>query len=588
MGMGWLVNSISLKTQSPMAAQPGIVTGNNQNILYWLQLSDIHINEKEPEITQAFAKFVNETIPTISPNFVIATGDTVDGEHPDKNGQHHQSLGEYEIVRSILDSANFPDGFFRFTIGNHEKYDTINDSPFFTYFENDSNYVITVNTTFGLYRFVVIDTTPEIGLVNYYNLWGVLTTERLNIIEELLANSASPWINQTIFMGHHPLENLISAKSASGKNFEQIMASVGAVAYLNGHIHQEKFYRVKDGLIEIMAPAFKENGIYRICALDNDIFAFNDITSAKWPAVVLTNPIDHQFYTNRMPLNRMQTDTQIRALIFDPSPIEKAEIFIDGMLRGNMTYTGDNVYGLNYNPADFNTGRHTLRLVVTSASGSSEQEITFNIGNLSPDKSFRFGAAVLNFPIRNVMIGAFIFLWILNIIPFVVPKIWQTRNPGKELIFRSKFGNSMFGRWGTAAKLPFSSMLLLLIIPMFVLVGPIIIAPVVQNIVGYHFLYGMLLVGEGYSQWMMTLDGPLYPAILLLANIWLQGFVLHRTANPKSRYAWFLLLLSLGAGGGIAFLIAKYFGFETIFWNPSVLWYFVVLVLSIFRGNTNQ
>ena len=70
-------------------------------------------------------------------------------------------------------------------------------------------YAFYFNTTFGTYRFIIADTVQDPGLINFFNLFGESKEDKLNELESII-NENSPDFNQTLFVGHHPIQAVYS------------------------------------------------------------------------------------------------------------------------------------------------------------------------------------------------------------------------------------------------------------------------------------------------------------------------------------------------------------------------------------------
>ena len=169
--------------------------------------------------------------------------------------------------------------------------------------------------------------------------------------------------------------------------FRSLVVETGAQYSLVGHLHEQGLYKNYGDYMEIHCPSFKENYNYRICAFDNDMMSFSDLVQNKWPAVVVTTPLDARFYNDAMPLERMVDQSEIRALIFDEKPIKEAYVLIDGTRLGDLSDPeGDNLWSLAWDPSQYASGTHEIKVVVVSESGSVDKTFKFV---LSPDKDFK-------------------------------------------------------------------------------------------------------------------------------------------------------------------------------------------------------
>ncbi len=170
----------------------------------------------------------------------------------------------------------------------------------------------------------------------------------------------------TIWFGHYPVSTIISPKS-----LKFIMAD--GIAYLCGHLHTlggliSKFYtRHTNGLLELELGDWKDNRIFRILAFDGGIFSFEDYSASESIFVLITNPKNIQFKTEReRNIGKIRYSTHIRFLIFSQKPINKSSVYIDDKYVGSAYKANSTspLYLLPWNPDDYKNGIHTIRILV--------------------------------------------------------------------------------------------------------------------------------------------------------------------------------------------------------------------------------
>ena len=280
-------NDVVIKDFSPTR---GVINSSNRNIVYFVQVSDVHVQMDAPESISNFQKFCSETMAVVDPAFLIATGDTVEGQELPK-GQHEQTPVEYQAFINCIDSAGLSDRFFA-AIGNHEMYQSKNRTFFQTYIYPDNQYQIQMKTSFGTYQFIVIDDVKSIGLRNPFNLFGEMKNDKLNNLEKHI--NAPGEFNQTLLFAHIPILHTRSEKSDSGKTFRDLVDESGSPAIFTGHVHFRPIYAKPDNTFDCMAAAFISKQAYRIIAIDNDIYSFSEEIMDVYTAVTITtDPIRH-------------------------------------------------------------------------------------------------------------------------------------------------------------------------------------------------------------------------------------------------------------------------------------------------------
>jgi len=206
---------------------------------------------------------------------------------------------------------------------------------------------------------------------------GEMQADKLNHFKEILTYSNPVGINQTTIVGHHPVYEVRSETTSEEKTFQGILAESGAQFVFNGHIHYPNLYVNRGSYTEAECPSFKDRYMYRIAAFDDDIASFSDVYLDQWPQIVVTSPIDARFYNPNMPLERMITHNEIRALLFDNVSITSAYAEIDGKLIGDLINQRQNLWTVSYSPQNYQTGIHYLTIHASSFAWGCSQGTRF-------------------------------------------------------------------------------------------------------------------------------------------------------------------------------------------------------------------
>ncbi|MHA1731423.1 MAG: metallophosphoesterase, partial [Promethearchaeota archaeon] len=487
-------------------ATTGTITTSGRRVFYWIQISDMHINMHEaPERRANFDKFCNETVDVVDPAFVLATGDLVDASRS-PHGYFHQDVNEYLFYNQTLAKYGRNGTFWFPVVGNHERYGTgLNWTLWETYIRNETQYAFDYVAPFGKYRFVILDTTLEVGSIRHlFGYWGEAKREKLDHLERLLPKDTDDF-DGVILVGHHPINQVYSEKSSSGYTFKEIMARSGAPVYLCGHLHLNDDYQDHGIIHELEAPAFKDHYYYRVCAIDDGIFSFTEAQLDQWPAVVVTTPVDLRFVNEKMPLDRLADHNEIRTLVFDPGVVTSAYAEVDGKVVGNLTDRGNHLWSVPFNTQAYLDGRHTLKIHVSTSSGSVVKELEFQATYPGKVLGFSWSRVTLWTP---VIAGLVAFILIFAIISFshvLVPKLykflakrrdWDSKAPrrfeGSEATF---FQRHLTKRWVQAATLPNYLAVPLLVLPLYILVGPLFIGELVEGGFGVLWLYRTTILG---------------------------------------------------------------------------------------------
>eukprot|EP01117_Protostelium_nocturnum_P006308 TRINITY_DN2276_c3_g1_i1.p1 TRINITY_DN2276_c3_g1~~TRINITY_DN2276_c3_g1_i1.p1 ORF type:complete len:693 (+),score=230.69 TRINITY_DN2276_c3_g1_i1:536-2614(+) len=370
-------------------------------LMHFVHISDSHISSFESERTEAFNRFCSETIKRVNPSFVLHTGDLTDGKG--SKGDWTQQEIDWKTYRKTLeDNGLFDRSFWVDIRGNHDSYGApLWNSPLNLYnqyavYGKDSNSPFSMQnlTSSAVYSvsgtndtaviefnyqspsgkskftFLSIDLIPETAFSALADLFGYVHPDRAEILLQRLKNAEGN-SNQTIVLGHYPIGSIpIRERVFEGKS-----ATIGSIsqqspflAFLCGHVHQTNYYNMqKQGFHELELADFKIHRYYRVFAYDHSIYSFIDAEMDQNPVILITNPKDSRFISEREPLHRIATSTHIRALIITQAgSVINAEVFIDGKSLGKMSYSGSgHLYTLPWNPQDYPKGTHNIVIQVT-------------------------------------------------------------------------------------------------------------------------------------------------------------------------------------------------------------------------------
>ncbi len=538
-------------------------------------------NEYE-ERRENFDKFCGIINTTIKPAFVISSGDNMDGDERSNLYYYQENESEYIFFNQTLEKYNFNTSFWYAQPGNHERYGTgFNRSMWLKYIRDDIQYGIDIDTGFGTYRLLLLDSTQDYGMKTTYSLYGEMKKDKLDNFEGLIEFGSTGELNGTIVSAHHPTNHIQSEKSTSGKNFMDLLDESGSPVYLAGHLHYEDLYFNREVFTELHCPSFKEEYRFRICTMDNDIFSFSDVQMDQGPYLVITNPTDARFYNNKMNLEQMRTDTEIRTLILHDKSITSAYAEIDGVIIGNLTDpNGDNLWTVNYSPNQFQEGVHTLRIVVNSLEGATVEEIEFRLDGIPIKFSQNTNIVWIYFswPLRGILLGFIIGLVILGLGRIILPKIYLNKNKekwgdktpsdfdGKDKSFFTKHYKK---RWFQSSQLPKSVSITLTLMIIYTIAGPTYIGEFTNG------NFGVMMLNKVYiaNTTVYTLMSYLVPFLLMVGVLFMQDYA---TRGYKNKLGWFshlpvfIYLLLVGIN---LFMIGIYFNPISLLINPILYIY---------------
>ncbi|MFO8020217.1 MAG: metallophosphoesterase [Promethearchaeia archaeon] len=573
-------------------------SADDREIFYWIQVSDIHLDmsEKGKETRDNFKSFCNETIPEISPGFVISSGDNVNGplNNSERPKQHYESEEEHQFFHNTLEDNGLNSSFYYSSIGNHETYNLGTDRSLFKeYIRNSTKYYFDVDAPSGTYRFVSLDTTQNVGLGNPFDYWGEMKSNRLNEIETLIEESPET-IDQLVFFGHHPIHHIYSGRSDSGKTFKDLIAESDAATYLCGHTHTKNTYWNHGDFTELVSPAFTNGGHFRILAIDNGLHSFSEQITGEWPAIVITNPVSNLFYNEQADFSSMVNGDEIRALIFDSNPITEAYVEIDGDRIGEMTNQSDNLWTLSYDTEKYNSGDHNLKVVAKSESGELSQSITFNLDDFAPvqtDGMTKYLIGVNIFILLSVLLAiCFLLLYSFSLFPKLYYYSSEKRQEALSEINVEDFDDKGFiqrhfhKKWVEAAKLPTASWLALVLPPAYLLLGPIFIGPFVNSTWGTLWLYGFSILGRHVLDFYSLIWSA---GFLILFGI-VEGFTIRGNQPHPSKWRYVPMIFYFLAWIAVIWFYSGYFTLPVMLVNPMILISFGVGIFLIWQSRKNH
>ncbi|KAL8557788.1 hypothetical protein ACS0TY_005041 [Phlomoides rotata] len=351
------------------------LTGTPDDLVWVVQLSDLHFSVHHPHRARDFRGIVGPALSFINPSLVLLTGDLTDGKSRDllTMKQDEDEWIEYQkVMKDVVQRSGLDRSTFYDVRGNHDNFGVPEIGGPFDYFSKYSINgqlqrkgtvnSITIQTSKRKLLFVGLDSTMSSGLRGPTNLFGHPTDELL----EDLNSELSQWDSQSahpvtkVSFGHFPLS--FSAASKSGKTLQDIFIFHSLAAYLCGHLHTKFGKNLKrhhqsspkeliqlnghrrahedasncspasiEGFWEWEMGDWRKSRAMRILAIDRGRTSFVDVnfkTGAKITIILPTFPLDSRFtststssHNYKCEINDPSSYGAIRALVFSASPI---------------------------------------------------------------------------------------------------------------------------------------------------------------------------------------------------------------------------------------------------------------------------
>ncbi|KAK1441545.1 hypothetical protein QVD17_07536 [Tagetes erecta] len=391
------------------------IDGDN-DVVWIVQLSDLHFSVHYPQRASDFQKFVTSTLSIINPSLVLITGDLTDGKSKDHliMKQNEEEWVEYQkTMENVITMSGLDRSIFYDLRGNHDNFGVPTVGGAVDFFSNysisgqlrrsQSVNSVTLQTSSRNILFVSLDTTTSTGLRGPTNLFGHPTDQLLTELNSHLSqwDSTSSKNLTKIAFGHFPLS--FSAPTNSKKNLKQIFLNQSVTAYLCGHLHtkfgknlkrhHEVDYETVSNVIqlnmhqkasssnkkclnggekvnefwELEMGDWRKSRAIRVMAIDKGRLSFIDTdlkTGSKEILILPTYPLDSRYIStnvlNKYKCQTMEDTSHIRALVFSSAKIASVEVKIYDSSRGDLYMVleasmskNDNLYTVPWNSEAF-------------------------------------------------------------------------------------------------------------------------------------------------------------------------------------------------------------------------------------------
>jgi hypothetical protein len=352
----------------------------SDDVFWFVHISDLHIGSGP--VAETYLNWVANIVPSaIAPEFIVATGDLTNALLALNRDD------EWLRYSTLITNLDFLP-LYRDIPGNHDRYGDpgwngagafagIGGYLNFSASGNLSDPTIpgmfkwTVSTPAGSYLFLAANTNDQFGFpfpLYASNLISDMPdlslAERHYLEDSLFEFRQSPNSKLAFIFGHHglhsqqwspklPVDKLpgLYDDGTGGDGLVSIVDNYWVSSYLYGHTHDNaETYDL--GTVQINTAAL-EDGNYRIVAVDNGGVSTTRATSASWPVVLITAPVnkileddktldDEDFtvnpYAHPIPI---ANEIPVRALVFPgPTACELVEgsvrVYLDGDYAGDM------------------------------------------------------------------------------------------------------------------------------------------------------------------------------------------------------------------------------------------------------------
>ncbi|CAG9823206.1 unnamed protein product [Phaedon cochleariae] len=488
------------------------VTDTSENLMWFLQISDIHISIfRDPLRITEFKEFCQYTISTIKPMVVLASGDLTDAKTKDAIGSK-QYEDEWRYYRDILKETHVKEKTLWLDIrGNHDNFNVADLSSKQNYFTNYSvqgrahprSYMYQMRKRNTLYTFIGIDACLEPGPRRPFNFVGMLDDVEVDEINSLIKKTESSPSNYTIFFGHFPTSCILTTSGTESAR-DLIGKHKKGLVYVCGHLHRlgglvPKMYTLqKAGFLELELGDWKDNRVYRLLAIDHGMLSFIDIHHRQWPVVLITTP-KHALFMNpaKENINILRHSTNIRILAFSLSRIDFVKVKIDDGSWIQCKRVKGPLFVAPWNPHDYLQGLHNIEVFVKDVDGRTRSDLQpFSLDGTR--LSFGVLSKLALMTNASVIFKSFFYvMMVLTVLPLVLIRYIHFLVAGGKLV-KPRARKSCWFSWlrkmwilTTVDRLFWPVVLY----PVYLAVGPWSIGHIVEEHVGAIFAWGIYVNG---------------------------------------------------------------------------------------------
>ncbi|KAJ0528837.1 putative calcineurin-like phosphoesterase domain, ApaH type, metallo-dependent phosphatase [Helianthus annuus] len=453
-----------------------VIKGEN-DVVWIVQLSDLHFSVHHPERASDFQESVTRTLSMLNPSLVLITGDLTDGKSKDHltMKQNEQEWVEYQkTMENVITKSGLDRSIFYDLRGNHDNFGLPTAFDFFSNYSitaqlgrSQSVNTVTLQTSTRNVVFVSFDTTMSTGLRGPTNLFGHPTDQLLTDLNSHLSQWDSTSSTKITF-GHFPLS--FSAPTRSKNNLQQIFLNQSVTAYLCGHLHSRFGKNLKrrhqetdsSNLIQLnMHPKgtskkvndfwelemgdWRKSRAIRLLAIDKGRVSFLDTdlkTGSKEILILPTYPLDSRYMLNKYKFESTEDTSHIRALVFSSAIIASVKVKIYDSSRHDMVVLeasmskNDNLYTAPWNSEAFvdpSPSRYWLEIQAVDNNGVtvSTELMPFSLNGLRADLSWTWKhTCLVNFD----DLKSLEFIGFPDIMVIVIPHIYFVVLPAVVII----------------------------------------------------------------------------------------------------------------------------------------------------------
>lgn len=585
------INIDEIQFRSPPAKDfdPNIIIDNKFSDLIWfLQVSDLHISNRGhyDRITD-FEDFTNRYVDIFKPSAVLVTGDITDGRKLNSTFGSGPQLEEWQAYsKAVRDSGADKKTAWLDIRGNHDNFNVYRPKdPNILYRQysimgktHERNYHYILKDKDGKnYSFFGVDEVQSPGLKIPFNFIGIVADEDITELKKFKQVALDHHSQYNIWLAHYPTSSVASPHEG--------IRNIIDGPYLCGHYHtignlvNKMHAGQQTGYVEVELGDWKYNRRIRLAAVDHQLFSLVDFRYKQFPVALMTNPKTAEHSMPKYePVDRIKTSTHMRVIAFSDSNITKVEVAIDNESPIEMLHVEGPLYVLPWNPNLYSNGLHKARISVVDAEGKNTSYVqTFSMDNSKEDPTF-MAKLSLRLHFRTGIMSIFFFVVVVSSLPLIILKLLPSELPSSST--RRHYQGTLLHRLHLLTKVS-RIYWLLVVVPIWMCIGPLFVGYLVDEAVGACFVWGILIdntflyTGLTYNVGSIFLLLVHVPELILLAG---QVSSAHRALKDNQEAAsiigprFTIHLLIVAFHLFLGFLLISAYGLMAYFTSFPFFW----------------
>lgn len=469
----------------------------DDNLIWFLQITDLHLSNRgsfDREID--FKDFTRKYLDIIKPDAVLATGDLTDGRTNNSILGTSQQIDEWQAYYGAVVDSNATSKTNWLDIrGNHDNFNVYRPSDPKTYYRqytvrgklHERNYHFVLQKGTKNYSFIGVDEVQTPGLKVPFNFLGIVAEEDLEELERFKEYSIGNHSEYNTWFAHYPSSSIYSPSDG--------LRHIIDGPYLCGHYHTIGNLVTKmqasqqTGYVELELGDWKHNRMLRLAAIDHQLFSMVDFKYNQFPIALMTNPKAAEHVMPKYePIERIAKSTHMRVLAFSNSSITKVQISIDDSPEyQDMIHEKGPLYVKPWNQDDYSHGLHKVKLLVTDVEGKSLiYNQTFSLDNSREDYPI-LAKLLLRLYFRTSVMSLFYFVVSVCTLPLLIMKFIRYDHSHRRQYKAYTMNNLQI--LSNVPRIAYP----LLLIPIWICVGPLFIGYMIDESIGICFTWGVLI-----------------------------------------------------------------------------------------------